>query len=281
MADVMLEQETAAPARDRAVVRVLLWVLLVGSVLFACWGTPRPASQDDFARALKNGDVRAAQTQPGAYGLEQTGLRIQVTLGQSDWPDVVWEDRSGTLHRTRLTPMPGSDTWPQPSSGEPQPVDAFPVQGEVDLDATIAATAQAAGEQQPALGVLGPAQWSAVPLGLLSLGMLGLLVLGGQPRRVTKWGMFWALGVPLGLGLAWWLARDAPFAPAMNRLDPPAPRAKSLQPNGIDRRGGGVVFLVVWGVSIGIGLALAMVIGLLGSTDGPDSPQEVWTVVLR
>lgn len=267
----LLGQTTTVEVDDRrrAVVRVVLWVLLVASVLAALWATPRTASQDDFARALKAGDVRAIQSTDGRYGLEWSGLSIQIQLGETNSrPVVLWADQRGMLHRTDLSWL---------ASGTPggTPGDT------ADLLATIRATAAAAGAQPPPVDQgIGRAEYAAVPLVLLTLGFLGLLVFGPQPRRLTKWATLWALCIPLGLGMAWWLARDAPFAPAMNRAAQPHPREKGLLPNGIRRTGGGNAFLVAWGISIVVGIALAIVVGITGSSDGGAIPSEPWALVL-
>lgn len=251
--------------RRRAAVRVGLWVLLVVSVLLAVWGTPRSASQNDLARAIKAGDVRAVQPYDSRYGLELTGISLTISTA-ADQPTVVWQDSRGLLHRTVLLALPGTD-----------PDEATLA---VDVPATIRATAATAGVAPPAIDQgFGWLSLAAVPLGLLTLVLLGLLVLGPQPRRLTKWGMFWVLWIPLGVGMGWWLARDTPFAPVTNRAAQPAPGEKGLLPNGIRRTGGGVAFLAAWGVSILIGIALAIVLGITGSTNGPSSPTETWTLV--
>jgi hypothetical protein len=149
----------------------------------------------------------------------------------------------------------------------------------VDIPMTITTTATAAGQRAPGDGLVGPAQWSAFPLAALTLGFLAVLIWGPQPRRVTKWGMFWALWVPLGIGVGWWLARDAPFAPDMNAVAAPGPREKGMRPNGIQRTGGGIAFVAAWGVSIAVGIALAILVGVLGSAGGSSSQAETWHVV--
>lgn len=266
----MLGRTTTVEVDDkrRAIVRGLLWVLLVASVLIAVWGTPRSASQDDFARALKAGDVAAIQTYDGRYGLEWTAVSVQIQVGtSSSRPVVLWEDQRGMLHRTDLSWLAGG------TPGSPG--------DSVDLLATIGATAQQAGVPVPTVDQgLGRAEHSAVPLGILSLVFLGILVLGPQPRRLTKWATLWVICIPLGLGMGWWLARDTPFAPAMNRAPQPRPGEKGMLPNGIRRTGGGVAFLAAWGVSILVGIASAIVIGLLGSSDGSSDPLEPWSLVV-
>jgi len=66
----------------RAVVRVVCWVLLVGSALLALWGTPGMTSQDDMAKAVKAGDVRMVELDPGRYNLGAPDGRHAVAAGR-------------------------------------------------------------------------------------------------------------------------------------------------------------------------------------------------------
>jgi hypothetical protein len=265
------EPRTTDSARRprRAIVRVVCWVLLVGAALFAMWGTPRMASQDDMARAVKAGDVRMIETDPGRYGLEVDLPNLNMT--RADAPVVVWEDRSGRLHRTDLSRLaigiPASDST---SDGGP-----------VDLAATINATAKAAGAASPTYLDMGIARFAPVPIALLTIAAFLLLVFGRQPRRVTKWGMFWLLGIPLGAGLGWWLWRDAPFNPQMAAAPQPAPRQRGMTPAGVSRAGGGKTFFLAWAAGIGMAIILAIVIGVQSSSNGPSDPTVPWTIVVQ
>jgi hypothetical protein len=254
----------------RAVVRVVCWVLLVGSALFLLWGTPRMSSQDDMARAVKAGEVRMIELAPGRYGLEVDLPNLNMT------PDtatvVVWEDQSGRLHRTDLSRL---------AIGIPSPDPETSVDGTVDLVATINATAKAAGVTSPTYLDMGLARFATVPLALVTIAAFLLLVFGRQPRRVTKWGMFWLLGIPLGVGLGWWLWRDAPFDPAMADAAEPAPRQRGMTPAGLSRAGGGKTFFLAWAAAIGLAVLLAMVIGVQSSANGPSDPTAPWTFVVQ
>lgn len=264
MTEVLERAATGRWTSWRAPVRVVLWVLLVASALFALWGTPRPASQDAFAAALKAGDVVSVSldgSQPFGLELGASGIRHE------SGPNLVlWESTNGQVHRTDLSALsrgtPGSDG------------DA------VDVGATIAATSRAAGHDRALFqSSLGPAQYATIPLVVLSLAALIWLVAGPQPRRVTKWGMFWLLGLPLGVGLAWWLARDAPFVERLHRAPAPAPRARGPMPYGVGRLGGGATFGIAIAVNIGLGMLIAVVLGLGGTTNGQSDPTVPWTLV--
>jgi hypothetical protein len=265
MSDLMERTTTGRVATWRAPARAALWVLLVSSVLFALWGTPRYASQDDLARSLKAGDVLAVSDGSSAkFGLEVGPSGVSVATSGTT---AVWEDSTRRLHRTDLQQLslgvPGEATGP------------------VDVAATITATAQAAGHPGVVIdGSLGPAEWSALPLGLLVLAALAFLILGPQPRRVTKWGMFWLLWIPLAGGVAWWLAREAPFVERLRAVVAPPPRVRGDMPYGVRRAGGGVTVVVTLGVSILLGLGLAVVLGLGSSSGGSSSPIEPWHLVL-
>ena len=76
--------ETAGGTRTsrRAVTRLVCWVLLVGSALVALWGTPRMTSRDDMAKAVKAGDVRMVELDPGRYNLGAPDGRHAVAAGR-------------------------------------------------------------------------------------------------------------------------------------------------------------------------------------------------------
>ncbi len=63
------------------------------------------------------------------------------------------------------------------------------------------------------LAVVWPVVW---------LVMLFVLVTGPQPRRATKWAVFWLLAIPGGLGMLWVLAREAPWSRRAVALPEPA-----------------------------------------------------------
>ena len=254
----------------RAVVRVLCWALLVGSALFALWGTPRMTSQDDMATAVKAGDVRMVELDPSRYNLEVDLPNLNRT--PEDATVVVWEDQSGRLHRTDLSRL---------ASGVPLADVGTTLDGTVDLAATINATAKAAGVASPTYLDMGIARFATIPLALLTIAAFLLLVFGKQPRRVTKWGMFWLLGIPLGVGLGWWLWRDAPFDPRLAAAGEPAPRQRGMTPAGVSRAGGGTTFLVAWAAGIGVAVLVAIVVGLQSSSNGPSDPTVLWTMLVQ
>jgi hypothetical protein len=68
------------------------------------------------------------------------------------------------------------------------------------------------------------------------------LIVGPQPRRMTKWGVFWTLLMPLNLGMLWWLFAEAPWAPRSRALPEPASRMVRVMYDGRRRFGGGQMF---------------------------------------
>jgi hypothetical protein len=93
--------------------------------------------------------------------------------------------------------------------------------------------------------------------------------------------MFWLLGVPLGVGLGWWLWPDAPFNPAMVAAAEPAPRQRETTPAGVSRAGSGPMFLLDWAAAIGMAVVLAIAVGVQGSTNGASDPTVLWTLVAQ
>jgi hypothetical protein len=69
-----------------------------------------------------------------------------------------------------------------------------------------------------------------------------LLIVGPQPRRMTRWGVFWTLLMPLNLGMLWWLFAEAPWAPRARALPEPASRMVRVMYDGRRRFGGGQTF---------------------------------------
>jgi hypothetical protein len=71
-----------------------------------------------------------------------------------------------------------------------------------------------------------PNEWLnplAVAWPLAWLTMVFVLISGPQPRRATKWAMFWWLCLPGGLGMLWALTREAPWSRRAAALPEPPP----------------------------------------------------------
>ena len=89
----------------------------------------------------------------------------------------------------------------------------------------------------------------AVQTGLLIAGsvlFLWALVSAADPVTGTKWFWFWLVtGVPLGLGLLWWLARERPWS---SRAPVREKRLNGWTGFGLGLLGALVVSLAVWGL---------------------------------
>jgi hypothetical protein len=91
-----------------------------------------------------------------------------------------------------------------------------------------------------------------VALAVVFMILLATLIMGGQPRRATKWASFWLLLLPLNAGMILTLIREAPWSRRARELPEPLPH--KLQPAD-ERTTGGRAFLLVL-------LACALVQGL-------------------
>ena len=279
-----IEVAPATPAYRLRARQVVALVVIAVCALLALWGTPRDASSAAFATALHQGQVTGWEYATGSkHGVERTFFLDFHGGGSGSTTSVVWVDTSGRLYRTDLTtlltlPDPGSDPVLDPF------VD--PMAGEygggttVDLGRTIAANSPAGAQLGvDGLGWAGKLDW---PLSVVLFAAFFLLVLGPQPRRRTKWATFWYLAIPLGVGLAWIVARDAPWSEQMNAVPEPAPRQQGEIRPGLVRTGGGRAFGVVWVVSIVIGTAVYALLSFVpgfGARPTPSQSSTTWNVV--
>jgi hypothetical protein len=193
------------------VVDVVRWVavaVLVADVLVGLVTIPRDSSLDEFQRDLAGGRVRSASVvDPGT--LRSTYVLTGHHPGNADPASaVLW--RAGAVGY-RLADLPRDGSTPRLTLG-----------------------------QAPARDDL-LQRWSGASTVVLVVLVL-VLMLGPQPRRVTKWALFWWFLTPLNAGLIWALVREAPWAPAARALPVPAPHR--FQPD--DRRfTGGLAFLLM------------------------------------
>jgi hypothetical protein len=210
--------------------------------LLALWGTPSTVSEAS----------RGRYGQEPLVGMPVSDSSVNNTTG----PVVVWASRSGRLYRTDVSTR-------------------------VDVAQSITATAAAAGAPIPLVGPLDPYGWLGWPLVLLTSAGVLLLLAGTQPRRTTKWGLLWILGLPAGIGLVWWVLRDAPWDPRMSALPEPPPRVRGMFSSGVNRIGGGVSFFRVLVITVIVGLLGASVVAVtrLGSRPEPAQGSVTWSVM--
>lgn len=280
-----IDETPAASAYRLRPRQIVALVVIAVCALLALWGTPRQASSAAFATALHEGQVTGWEFGSDAkFGAERTVVfEVHWGSGQPN-TSIVWADTSGRLYRTDLTtvltlPDPGGDAvldpLVNPSAGE---VFGDPIT--VDVPRTMAANAPAgSGLGVEGLGWAGRLGW---PLTLVMVAAFFLLVMGPQPRRRTKWATFWYLLIPLGLGLAWIVARDAPWSEEMNAVPEPAPRWRGTLRPGLERTGGGRAIWFAWVTSIVVGVSIAAWLWLVPGFGRPFDPAPgttTWTVV--
>jgi hypothetical protein len=288
--DIELLAPDAPPHhRSRAVraTRAAALLVVVALAALMVWTTPHEAPEGALAAALSHGQVAAVVVDDGQkLGLEQPA-GVQLVLGRSGVtsssssgtiPRVIWATTAGRTYRTTLVAVSLTvDPAPPVADDGAEATDPTRPSLPLDLPGTMRATAEGARVPAPDTDSLG---WPALVPGaasVVALLALLVLVLGPQPRRLTKWGVFWVLGVPGLAGIAWWLVREAPWSPQMSALAEPAPRAVGGF-LGISRRSGGTGFLALLGATVVVSLVLlALSAALPVPASVPGS--TTWTVV--
>lgn len=239
-----------SPRRPPA--RSLRWLLLVAVVapsVLSVLLTPVKVSPDKLLTDLRSGDVQKVSRNCGESGDGDLHVSVETTADLSH--SLCWTDGI-LLYRTSIRALRAD-------------LDAEPGSTPVDVVGTVRTTASAAGQPEPSLVVEWVPWWSTL-LAVLALmylvGMLAMVVLlvtGPQPRFMTKWAVFWTLGMPLNAGLLWWLFHEAPWSPRARAMPEPADYAVRVRFDGRKRRSGGEMFLwllltgVIWG-----GLAVSL-----------------------
>jgi hypothetical protein len=205
LADAPVLTDWAARALD--VIRWIALLVLVADVLLGLLSIPRDATLGELRRDLADGRVRSVSIVDPEM-LRSTYVVTGHHPGSADTRSVVlW--RVGTLgYRVADLPLDPSRT-PSLRGLNPSTDDL-------------------------------PMRWSGAGTAVLVLLVL-VVMLAPQPRRTTKWALFWLLLMPLNAGMIWALLREAPWSPAARALPVPAPHR--FQPAD-RRRTGGVTF--VW-----------------------------------
>ncbi|MEU5948606.1 hypothetical protein ABZ793_24030 [Micromonospora sp. NPDC047465] len=222
------------------VLRIVLVVVWVAWAALSWWSAPREASRAQARSDLSAGRMVSYQW---ADGWDSTGrwgwtdgrtLRCTGCFG----PLFVWRTGNWRVHYTEFD---------RGSVGSVSPGFFDAMQHSGPLAAAFDQALQSANLQPRWQGVDAPLPVRALPVVLL-LSILTVLVFGPDPARGTRWFWFWLLtGVPLGLGLIWWLARERPWYPT----DPPPP-----DPSGRDPRDR-------WYVGVLIGIATSITVSVL------------------
>jgi hypothetical protein len=265
------------PPRDfsRLTLRLRLPLLVAAIGLsFLSWvTTPLQASAGALPDDLTNGKV--ARVTLDCSPAPDNGLTLWVNLGgpgesAAAGRQVCWVNRSGLSYVADLRQHATISQWRIGLGGDQQP----------DVAATVSSTAKAAdpgtvlsGSQ----GLTSVVRDVAMVLGLLLLVGLVLALVGGpQPRRLTKWGTFWVLLIPGGLGVAWWLCCDAPWNRNLQRLPEPLPRWRGDVGGFVQRHGGWTGFAALVVCSLVVGYSADIAASWIGAEQDRGG---VWQVV--
>jgi hypothetical protein len=218
--------------------QVLRVALVLGWVAWAgvtWWATPREASAEQVRADLAAGRVTYHEWGDGWQ--QDGGLVSPLPAGLESSSGVdsllLWHTSDGRQHYTALDVpnLADGENVPQPGS-------------EADVLNQALNAGDASRPADPPLDL--------IRTGLLIAGIalfLWALLSAPDPVTGTKWFWFWLVGgVPLGLGLLWWLARERPWRPQT----PPR-----FGPPGRDNRlkwwaGIGVAILTGFGVSLAL-----------------------------
>nr|CAA9350371.1 MAG: hypothetical protein AVDCRST_MAG46-2552 [uncultured Nocardioidaceae bacterium] len=256
-----------AGGRDlHPLIRLARWPLLVASVLLALasWlTTPLDASLGSLTQDLTEGTV--TEVVLGCeVGEAESGFRLHIgTLPPEERADVCWVTESGLSYGADVPEGPTR----QGSRGR---------LGRVGSDASIWAVIERV--DQSVLDADGRLWTETVHdvcnvLGLAIVALLlACLVLGPQPRRLTKWGTFWVLLMPAGLGPVWLLAREAPWDRNLHQLPEPPPRWRGDIGGGIRRHGGWTGFALLLIVAILVSGVSELLRDQLSRLDPPMPP---------
>jgi hypothetical protein len=214
---------------------VVLWVLWAA---LAWWTEPRRAELQQARADLASGSVARVMfsTEVSGHGFLGPELTIRNTAS-TESPYLVWRTGDWRVHHADLT----------------TPEDK-PELGRL-IDAQIARTGAP---------LVGTPTFGSVEVIALAIVLPSLLILLGGPAPVTgtRWFWFWLGGVPFGLGLLYWLARERPWAqPPPPPLDPRTGRPK--------RRTGltGFLVMILSGIVVSI-LVAALAVTLPSAVAG-------------
>lgn len=208
-------QETRRPKISWwQVLRVVLaagWVVSAG---LAWWAAPREASAADARADLAGGHVRSYEWgddwESDNSPSNPFGVRLRTSGGAG--PIFLWRTGDG---RTHYVVLDGGTTTEQPPAAGLGPEYSGPEARALDVVV------------QADLDRITPADRPAQAL-LAGLGIAGVILilwaLVSAPAGAigTKWFWFWVItGMPFGLGLLWWLARERPWSSSARPRETP------------------------------------------------------------
>ena len=191
-----------------SLLRVVLVVLWVGWAAATWWSAPRSATVAQARADLSAGRMASYEWADGWDSERSWNWAATPTLRSSGpaGPLFVWRTPNWRIRYTVLDDVPRV-----PGS--------FPAATDIDSSAysgpeaaSLAQTLRSA-DQEPGSTGGHPPQPIATLVLILGLSSLFILVAGPAPVTGTRWFWFWLVsGVPFGLGLLYWLARERPWS---------------------------------------------------------------------
>ena len=217
---VNTEPRTGALASTvQRVVWAALLALTTLATLVVLFTTPFSAQEGEFIHALRAGEVGSIVLGSSSSFQSDTGLTTSSSSATNDIA-VSWVNRFGFRRVAVLPGLKGLDNVPPQNGG----ISSGSARG-LDAAGSITATARSLGAASPTIikpGTLLLDRIAKLPSALIFL-MVVVMLCGPQPRRMTRWGAFWAYTAPLNVGIFYALLRDSPWNKKMNLV--PEPRA--------------------------------------------------------
>lgn len=254
--DTQLRPRISGPASPRLrVVWAALLALTTLASIAVLLTAPFSAEEGEFIHALRSGEITTVAVGHSADFYSASGFN---TTGSNANDDIAvsWVNRFGFRREAVLDQLGGLAQGAESTPSTPLLAPA----------ASIARTARSLGAVAPTVVQPGELRfdrfrWQSVPLTVL---MIGIMLFGRQPRRMTKWGAFWAYLIPFNIGIFYSLLRDSPWNRRMNLLPEPGVRDRvvvdPMTNEVIPRYGGWTMFF--WSTLIA-GFAISLVLLLV------------------
>lgn len=283
-------------AKDGTLREIARWALLVIIVVGAAlvwWKTPTEVQPDNLSLDLQDGKVTVVEVGclSERFG-DGTGLLGFPLVDSPEFflqesQQVCWTNKSGRSYVADFAPVVGE--WHGAavgSHGRPFP-DRF-------FERSVASTVRTVSPVDDIPSVYQSSgwplrvvhdRWRSWPRTAVLVSMLGLLafMIGGrQPRRGTRWGVFWVMLACSGLGTVWYLLREAPWSRSAAALPEPAAGVRQVVPADgppVARFGGGHGFLVALITTFVAAILLAGLNQLIIDEDPVGDPAVIWSLV--
>lgn len=235
---------------------------------------PFKAEEGEFLHALRNDEIASVAVGHSADFFSNLPSQT-VKANEGDDIAVSWVNRFGFRREAVLSELKTLDDLRAGTGTADSPP-------QLDPSASIVTTARSLGAAVPE--IVGPDELTFDRFKWLSwivtVLMIGLLVSGPQPRRMTKWGAFWAYLAPFHIGIFYSLLRDWPRDPKMSLLPEPRPGDRIVVDPATNKRirrlgGGTMLFWSIFVSSLVVSLVASAVVWALPSHLDP----VVWKAV--